>query len=414
VSVVRPFRALRPTPGRAKEVASPPYDVLDAREAREIVRQRPNSLLRVNKAELEFDDGVDPHSEAVYARAKANLRRLADDGLMARDPTPCFYLYRLTMAGRSQTGLAALCPVEDYDAGRIRKHEHTRPDKVADRAGHIEHLDAQVGPVFCTFRRDERIAAVFASITSGAAETDFAAGDGVRHELWVVDDDALIAEIADAFAALPQTYIADGHHRSEAASLVCRRLRQKNAAHTGAEPYNFFLNVLFPDAELRILPYNRVVRDLNGLTLDELIGRAAKTFGVASADGVVTPGGPHRFGLYCEGKWAELTARSGSFDPSDPTGSIDAAILGANLLAPVLGIDDPTTDERIAFVGGIRGADELVRLVDSGEFKIAFSLHATSIEQLLRVADAGDVMPPKSTWFEPKLRSGMVVNVLTE
>ena len=414
MSVVRPFRGLRPTPGRAKEVASPPYDVLDAREAREIVRQRPNSFLRVNKAELEFDDGVDPHSEEVYARAKANLWRLADDGLMARDPTPCFYLYRLTMAGRSQTGLAALCPVEDYDAGRIRKHEHTRPDKVADRADHIEHLDAQVGPVFCTFRSDEQIAAVFASITSGAAETDFAAGDGVRHELWVVDDDALIAEIADAFAALPQTYIADGHHRSEAASLVCRRLRQKNAAHTGAEPYNFFLNVLFPDAELRILPYNRVVRDLNGLTLDQLIGRAAETFDVASADGVVTPGGPHGFGLYCEGKWAELTARAGSFDPSDPTGSIDAAILGANLLAPVLGIDDPTTDERIAFVGGIRGADELVRLVDSGEFKIAFSLHATSIEQLLRVAAAGDVMPPKSTWFEPKLRSGMVVNVLTE
>ena len=414
MSVVRPFRGLRPTPGHANEVASPPYDVLDAREAREIVRQRPNSFLRVNKAELEFDDGVDVHSEEVYARGKANLTRLAGDGLMARDPRPCFYLYRLTMAGRSQTGLAALCPVDDYDAGRIKKHEHTRPDKVADRADHIEHLEAQVGPVFCTFRHDERIADIFATITAAAPETDFVASDGIGHELWVVDDETLIAEIADAFDALPHIYIADGHHRSEAAAVVCRRLREKNPAHTGSEPYNFFLNVMFPDRELRILPYNRVVRDLNGLTLDELLDRAAEKFDIAWVNGVVTPGQPHTFGLYCEGKWYTLTARGGSFDPDDPTGSIDAAILGANLLAPLLGIDDPKTDGRIAFVGGIRGAEELVRLADSGEFKIAFSLHATSIEQLLRVADAGDVMPPKSTWFEPKLRSGMIVNLLTE
>jgi len=414
MSVVRPFSGLRPTPGHVNEVASPPYDVLDAREAREIVRQRPNSFLRVNKAELEFDDGIDVHSEEVYARGKANLERLVDDGLMARDPRPRFYLYRLTMAGRSQTGLTALCPVTEYDAGLIRKHEHTRPDKVADRADHIEYLEAQVGPVFCTFRHDERIANIFARITAAAPETDFVADDGVGHELWVVDDEALIAEITDAFGALSHLYIADGHHRSEAAAVACRRLREKNPAHTGDEPYNFFLNVMFPDRELRILPYNRAVRDLNGLTLDELLNRAAAKFDVSPCDAMVTPADPHTFGLYCEGKWSTLTARGGSFDPDDPTGSIDAAILGANLLAPILGIDDPKTDERITCVGGIRGTEELVRLVDSGEFKIAFSLHATSIEQLLRVADAGDVMPPKSTWFEPKLRSGMVVNLLTE
>ena len=414
MSVVRPFRGLRPTPAHASEVASPPYDVLDAQEAREIVGRRPNSFLRVNKAELEFDDAVDVHSEAVYARGKANLEQLADDGLMARDPQPCFYLYRLTMAGRSQTGLVALCPVDDYDAGRIKKHEHTRPDKVADRADHIEHLEAQAGPVFCTFRHDAQIADIFARITGAAPETDFTADDGIRHELWVVGDGALLAEITDAFGALPHIYIADGHHRSEAASVVCRRLREKNPDHTGEEPYNFFLNVMFPDRELRILPYNRAVRDLNGLTLDELLERAAEKFDVSPGGAMVTPDVPHTFGLYCEGKWHTLTARDGSFDPDDPTGSIDAAILGANLLAPLLGIDDPKTDERVTCVGGIRGAGELVRLVDSGEFNIAFSLHATSVEQLLRVADAGDVMPPKSTWFEPKLRSGMVVNLLTE
>ncbi len=414
MSVVRPFRGLRPTPGHANDVASPPYDVLDAREAREIVRQRPNSFLRVNKAELEFDDGVDVHSEQVYARGKANLAQLADDGLMARDPKPCFYLYRLTMAGQSQTGLVAVCPVDDYDAGLIKKHEHTRPDKVADRADHIEYLEAQAGPVFCTFRHDERIADIFARITADAPEADFVAGDGIRHELWVVGDDALVADIADAFGALPHIYIADGHHRSEAASVVCRRLRDKNPAHTGEEPYNFFLNVMFPDRELRILPYNRVVGDLNGHTLDDLLERAAEGFDVSPADAMVTPDETHTLGLYCEGKSYTLTARDGSFDPADPTGSIDAAILGANLLAPFLGIDDPKTDERITCVGGIRGTKELVRLVDSGGFRIAFSLHATSIEQLLRVADAGDVMPPKSTWFEPKLRSGMIVNLLTE
>jgi len=394
-------------------VASPPYDVLNAQEARAIVGRRPNSFLRVNKAELEFDDGVDPHSEQVYARAKANLERLVADGLMARDPTPCFTLYRITMAGRSQTGLVALCPVDEYDAGRIKKHEHTQPDKVADRADHIELLGAQAGPVFCTFRHDERVAELFETITAGPADVDFTADDGVRHELWVVDD-ALIQGIIDAFAAVPDIYIADGHHRSEAAAVVCHRYREKNAATTGDEPTNFYLNVIFPDRELHIMPYNRAVRDLGGLTLDGLLGAAREAFEVEPSDAVVAPEEPHAFGLYCEGRWFRLTARDGSFDPESPTGSIDAEILQSNLLGPALGIADPRTDERIAFVGGIRGTDELVRLVDSGEFAAAFSLCATSIEQLLRVADAGDVMPPKSTWFEPKLRSGLVVNLLTE
>jgi len=414
MSVVKPFRGLRPKPELARTVASPPYDVLSTREARDIVARRPHSFLRVNKAELEFGDDVDPYSEQVYARAKANLRRLIDRGVMARDPEPCFYLYRLTMSGRSQTGLVALTAVDEYDAGLIKKHEHTRPEKVHDRADHIEYLEAQVGPVFSTFRSDPDVRALFAKLTAGPAMTDFTAADGVRHELWVVSAEDAVREIVAAFATLPHLYIADGHHRSQAASEVCRRFRETHPDVTGDEPQDFFLNVLFADDELAILPYNRVVKDLNGLTLEQVLEQASAAFEVHPHDGEVRPDRPHTFGLYCDGKWFVLASKNGSFNPDDPTGSIDAAILGDNLIGPVLGITDPKTDKRIHFVGGIRGTKELVKRVDSGEFKIAFSLHATSIAQLLRVADASEVMPPKSTWFEPKLRSGMVVNLLTD
>ena len=414
MSIVRPLRGLRPKPECAPEVASPPYDVLSAREAREIVKRNPSSFLRVNKAELEFSDDADPYSREVYQRGKDNLARLVAEGLMARDTKPCFYLYRLTMDGRSQTGLVALTSVDEYDAGRIKKHEHTRPEKVNDRANHISFLEAQVGPVFSTFRRDERIDRIFGRITASPADTDFTADDGVRHELWVVDDDGLIAEIASAFAQLPHMYIADGHHRSQAASEVCRRAREKETGFTGDEPWNFFLNVIFPDNQLRILPYNRVVKDLNGLTLEQVLDKASEKFEVEARDGEVSPEEPHTYGLYCGGRWFLLKSRPGTFDPADPTGSIDAAILGENFIGPVLGITNPKSDKRIDFVGGIRGTKELVRLAGSGEYKLALSLHPTSMKQLLAVADAGEVMPPKSTWFEPKLRSGMVVNLLTE
>lgn len=414
MATVKPFRGLRPRPEKAREVASPPYDVLSSDEARELAKNNPNSFLRVNKAEIDFEPGVDTYSEQVYRRGKQNLQRLIDEGIMVRDDKPCFYLYRLTWRGRSQIGLVNLSSVEEYDAGKIKKHEHTRPQKVNDRANHISYLEAQVGPVFSTFRHNDAIQTVFDKITAKEPTTDFEADDGVRHELWVVDDGPTIEEMIAAFARLDCLYIADGHHRSQSASEVCRRSREKNPNHTGREIYNFFLNVLFPDEQLRILPYNRVVSDLNGLSPAEVLARAQEKFDVSPQGAPVNPENLHEFGVYTEGKWYRLSARPGSFDDRHPTKSIDAAVLGDNLIAPVLGITDPRTDDRIDFVGGIRGVGELVRLVDSGKYKMAFALYPTSIEQLLTVADAGEVMPPKSTWFEPKLRSGMVVNLLTE
>ena len=412
MSIVKPFRGLHPKPEYAKDIASPPYDVLNAKEAREIVEKNPNSFLRVNKAELEFDDNVNSYAEEVYQRGKDNLQRLVDLGLMTRDENPCFYLYQITMNGKSQTGLVALTSVEEYDNGLIKKHEHTRPEKVNDRANHIEFLGAQVGPIFSTYRFDKSIDNIFHNITADNPLIDFVADDGVRHEFWIVSDNSEIESIVNAFAALSHLYIADGHHRSQSASEVGRRAKEKNPNHTGEENYNFFLNVIFPDEELNILPYNRVVSDLNNLSWDSIIEMASEKFDVSKQNSEITPTDLHSFGIYCEGEWYLLKAKDGTFDENDPTGSIDAAILGKNFIDPILGINDPKTDKRINFVGGIRGTQELERLVDSGKYKIAFSLYPTSIIQLLDVADAGEVMPPKSTWFEPKLRSGMVVNLL--
>ena len=413
MAIVKPFRGLRPKPKLCKEIASPPYDVLSTEEARSIVKQNPKSFLRINKAELEFSDDMNPYSEAVYQKGKANLQQLIDNGLMVRDENPCFYVYRLTMDNRSQTGLVSLVSVDDYDNGLIKKHEHTRPEKVNDRADHIDFLDAQVGPVFTAYRFQEPIQQIFNTVTENSPSVDFVADDTVHHEFWVIGDPDLQKGIISEFAPFP-LYIADGHHRSQSASEVCRRKKEQNPHHTGEEDYNYFLNVIFSDSELSILPYNRVIREMNGLTISEILEKTAHNFEISSMDGAVNPEELHTFGMYVEGNWFLLKAREGSFDPNDPTGSIDAAILGDNFIAPILGITDPKTNKRINFVGGIRGTKELIRLVNSGEYKLAFSLFPTSIKQLLDVADAGEVMPPKSTWFEPKLRSGMIVNMLTD
>jgi uncharacterized protein (DUF1015 family) len=414
MSIVRPFRGLRSRPDIAKKVASPPYDVLNAKEARVMADGNPHSFLRVNKSEIEFPDNVNAYSEEVYLRARENLLKFEREGTMIRDPKPCFYLYRLTMNGRSQTGLVALTSVDEYDAGKIKKHEHTRPEKVEDRARHIKIVGAQVGPVFTTFRFDREIDNLFKQVTSSPAPTDFVSDDGIRHELWVIDNDKMIADIVAAFGKLDALYIADGHHRSESAAELCRQMKKKGEIKGPNDPFNFFLNVVFPDSELAIMPYNRVVKDLNGMTVEELLKKASDKFTIAPANGEVNPDKLHTFGFYAEGKWYKLTAKEGTFDPKHATKSIDASVLADNFIAPLLGITNPRTDKRIDFVGGIRGTKELVKLVDSGEFKAAFSLFPTSIEQLLNVADRGEVMPPKSTWFEPKLRDGMVVNLLND
>jgi len=374
----------------------------------------PLSFLHVNKSEIDLDDGVSPYSREVYLRGRDNLQRLIDQGVMIRDSSPRFYQYRLTWRGCSQTGLMALTSVTEYDAGLIKKHEHTRPEKVSDRADHIMYLEAQVGPVFSAFRHDSTIDEIFTAVATRPPDIDFEADDRVTHQLWVISDRKEIDALVTAFGRLPWLYIADGHHRSQSASEVSRRLSQKNPDHTGEESYNYFLNVLFPDRELRILPYNRVVKDLNGLTPDQVLERAGQHFTVSGSKSPVEPDRAHVFGVYCQGRWYRLESKPGSFDPDHPTKSIDASILADNLIAPLFAITDPKTDQRIDFVGGIRGTGELAKLVDSGEYKIAFSLHPTSVEQLLRVADAGEVMPPKSTWFEPKLRDGMVVNLLRD
>jgi uncharacterized protein (DUF1015 family) len=403
---------LRVKPEMAAEVVSPPYDVLNTKEARAMAGNNPYSFLRVNKSELEFDDSVNPYSDEVYQRAKDNLAKFERDGVFIRDPKPCFYLYRLTMNGRAQTGLVALTSVDEYEQGKIKKHENTRPEKVEDRARHMSVVGAQVGPVFSTFRHNEEIGRIFKRASSNAAAIDFVADDGIRHQMWIVDDDRTVEEIEMVFARLDCLYIADGHHRSESAAELGRRMRKANPGHTGQESYNFFINVIFPDNELAILPYNRVVKDLGGMTCEQFRQKASDKFTVKPQKAEISPTKLHTFGFYCEGKWYLLEASAGTFDPNHPTKSIDASILADNLIAPVLGISNPRTDKRIDFVGGIRGTKELVWLVDTGEYKAAFSLYPTSIQQLLNVADRGEVMPPKSTWFEPKLRDGMVIYML--
>lgn len=409
MSIVRPFRGLRVRPDLAGRVAAPPYDVVSTAEAKAFADGNPTSFFRVSRAEIELPPGVDPHSPAVYEHAKKNLDRFTADGIFVREALPSFYLYRLTMDSRPQTGLVALTSVAEYDAGRIRKHEHTRPDKVEDRGQHILTLDAQVEPVFSMFRARPAIRAAFARHLSSPAKTDFVA-DGVRHELWTVSEASAVQEIVDAFAPLELLYIADGHHRSEAASLVAAR----TSSPGDRSPRAFFLNVLFPDDEVRILPYNRAVVDLRGQTLARVLERASEAFEVNEETLPITPGEARTFGVYAEGRWFRLRARPGIVDLSHPTRSLDVSILAEFFLAPILGIENPRTDKRIDFIGGIRGIEALRQAVDTGSHAIAFSLHATTIAELLRVADAGEVMPPKSTWFEPKLRSGLVMSPLAD
>lgn len=414
MSIVRPFKGLRPKPKFAREVAAPPYDVLSSDEARVLVKTNPNSFLKVNKPEIDFPPGASFDNKDIFKKGKENLNRLIDDGLMIRDSNPSFYLYRLTMNNKSQTGLVALTSVEEYNLGLIKKHEHTRPEKVNDRSAHIMTLEAQVGPVFSIFRNNQSLKNLFTDITANPAEIDFTADDNIRHELWVVGDDNKIKAIIEEFDKLDELYIADGHHRSEAASEVCRRMKEHNSNHNGDEPYNYFLNVIFPDDELNIMSYNRVVSELNNQTIESIIEKASGKFDITPSDIPINSGENHQIGVYIDKNWFTFKIKEGSYDTDHPAESIDSAILTKNLLNPVFGIENLRTDKRIGFIGGIRGVEELVKLVDSNKYKIAFSMYPVTVEQLLKVADAGEVMPPKSTWFEPKLRSGMVVNLLKD
>ena len=412
--IIRPFRALRPLPELAAKVASPPYDVLSSDEAREIVKTNPLSFLRVNKPEVDFSPEVKPDSGEVQRRGKENLERMVAEGTLIQDARSCFYIYRLTWKGRSQTGIVVTSSVAEYDQGKIKKHEKTRPSKVSDRADHIQTVGAQVGPVFVTYRRDPAIQSLVSDLSRTDPAYDFESSDGVRHEAWVIDTPGPVEMLQEIFVSMPEMYIADGHHRSEAASEVRRRCQESNRRHRGDEGYNFFLSVIFPDDELRILPYNRVVKGLNGQSFDEFMAKVKDRAAVSTSAAAVEPEHTGVIGMFHDNKWYRLELPADRKHGLNAAEAIDSAILTADILGPVLGITDIRTDERVDFVGGIRGTAELEKLVRHGDYDVAFSLHAVTVGELLDVADAGEVMPPKSTWFEPKLRSGLFIHKLDD
>ena len=412
MSLVRAFPALRPAPGRAPEVIAPPYDVLNTEEARVLAEGRPWSFLHISKPEIDLPPGTDPYAPQVYAKAAENLKKMLDAGVLKQDDQACYYAYRLIMGEHVQVGLVAAASVADYDTNRIRKHEFTRPDKEDDRVRQVDALNAQTGPVLLAYPHQPEVDSILAAATQQAPEADGVAESGVRHTLWVIRDAATIARLTEMFDAMPALYIADGHHRSAAASRVCAARKAANPGHSGNEAYNYFLSVIFPHHQMRIMDYNRVIKDLNGLAEPEFMAKVAENFMIEMENAAVKPARAGEFGLYLNGRWMRLTIRADLIPHQDPVARLDVSLLQDNLIAPILGIADPRRDKRIDFVGGIRGLVELEKRVDSGEMALAFSLHATSMEDLMAVADANEVMPPKSTWFEPKLADGLASHCL--
>ncbi len=404
--LIRPFAGLRPAPERAPEVVAPPYDVLNSAEARQRAVGRPWSFLHISRAEIDLPEDTDPYAAAVYVKAAENLRKMISAGVLKRDSDPCYYVYRLAMGEHVQTGLVAAASVADYDSNRIRKHEFTRPAKEDDRVRQIEALNAQTGPVLLAYRSDPVVDQLIDAVTAGVPEYDLTADDAIRHTFWVVSDQAAIERLTSEFDRMEALYIADGHHRSAAASRVAAKLNRGPEAMS-----SYFLAVIFPHQQMQILDYNRVVGDLNGLSAAELLQKVAAAFAVEAQNEPVSPARAGEFGMYLDGRWYRLSIQPERV-PDDPVARLDVSLLADNLLQPVLDVSDPRRDPRIDFVGGIRGLGELEKRVDSGEMAVAFSLFPTSMEDLMAVADANRVMPPKSTWFEPKLADGLVSHVL--
>lgn len=408
MATIHPFRALRPPAELVAQVASVPYDVVNTEEARALAAGNPWSFLHVSRPEIDLPQGTDIHSEEVYKKAADNFRELIERCPLKMEAEPSLYLYRLIMGEQEQIGLVACCAVDEYDDNTILKHEKTRRDKEDDRTRHMLSLRAQTGPVFLTYRGNQDIDTMVMDVTMTEALYDFTAPDGVEHTVWHVPDPVRFVQ---AFRDVPKLYIADGHHRAASASRARAEMKELHAEkHTGEEEYNFFLTVLFPASQLRILPYNRIVRDLNGMSTEEFLAEVGKRFDVSEgAD--ASPQERGHWSMYMEGRWHALTLKNGSASrQEDPVASLDVSILQENLLDPILGIKDVRTDKRIDFVGGIRGTQELERLVNEGKAAVAFSLYPTTIEDLLRVSDAGSIMPPKSTWFEPKLRDALLIH----
>ena len=413
MAVLKPFRCVRPAPGQAEKTAALPYDVFNEREARIETAANPLSFLNIDRPETQFPEGTDPCGEEVYQMAKELFEEMIRQGIYVEDGEEAYYIYELTMDGRSQTGVVGCAAVDDYLSGVIKKHENTREEKEQDRIRHVDALNAQTGPIFLAYRASEAVSRAVERYKSGEALCDFTAADGVRHRVWKVSGEERIRNLEKLFAAIPAAYIADGHHRAASAVKVCLKRREEHPGYTGEEPFNYFLSVLFPHDQLRILPYNRVVSDLNGRSADEFLGEIAEHFQVESLGGEpFAPQEKGTFGMILEGQWYKLAAKPEILS-SDPVKGLDVSVLQDWLLGPVLGIKDPRTDKRIDFIGGIRGLGELVRRT-SQDMKVGFSMYPTSIEELLAVADEGLLMPPKSTWFEPKLLSGLFIHPLDE
>ena len=413
MAIMRPFAAVRPQPALAAQVAALPYDVMNSEEAREMAGDKPLSFLHVDRPEIDLDPSVDIYAPEVYAKAAENLQRMQDEGVYLQDETPCFYLYRLIRNGHAQMGLVGCTSIDDYQNNIIKKHEFTRADKEADRIRHVDVCDANTGPIFLTYRaRAEITARMDAWAAKHDPVYDFTAEDGIVHTVWVIDCPETVAAFAEAFAQVPYLYIADGHHRTASAVKVGLKRREEHPDCTREEEFNYFLSVAFPDDQLEILPYHRVVADLNGYTKEEFLAKISEKFTVTAGADPLPLTDPHTMAMYLDGAWYGLAPIPGTYPADDPVRSLDVSIMQENLLSPVLGIGDPRTDPRIAFVGGIRGAKELVRLVDGG-MAVAFYMYPTTVEELIRIADSGNIMPPKSTWFEPKLRSGIFVHKLS-
>jgi uncharacterized protein (DUF1015 family) len=410
MALVIPFKAVRPQPQFASQVAALPYDVMTREEAQKAVAGNALSFMHVEKSEIDVPDDTSSDDKLIYETAKRNFVQMREKGILVKDKSPCFYVYRQQMGGRKQTGIVGLMSVLEYDAGKIKKHELTRKDKEEDRINHVSTVNAQTGPVFISYRERQNLSKIVEKVTAGIPEYDFTASDGVGHTAWIVDDAKQIEEIKKEFQQVDALYIADGHHRAAAAAAVARVRRNQDKKVGTANEYESVLAVLFPDTQLKVMDYNRAVKDLNGLNPDQYLEKISSSFTVSKNFAARSPQQLHDFGMYLGGQWYKITINKGMYNESDPVASLDAAILQEHLLGPVLGIKDPRVDDRIKFIGGIRGMDELEKLVNKDGFAVAFSLYPTTMEQIVKVADAGAIMPPKSTWFEPKLRSGMFVH----
>lgn len=411
MATVKPFICIRPNEKVADKVAALPYDVYNRQEAKEVVKDNKLSFLNIDRAETQFDDSVDTYDQRVYAKAKELLENMINDGTFITDNDRCYYIYELTMEGRVQTGLVACASIDDYQNNIIKKHENTRADKEIDRINHVDTCNAQTGPIFLAYRANDVIRAIVNKTKTEKAIYDFTSEDGITHRVWKIADEKDVKDICDAFGTINSIYIADGHHRAASAVKVGLKRRQENPDYDGTEEFNYFLSVLFPDEELMIMPYNRVVKDLNGNTKEEYLEKVSKCFDIEKVDEPYSPEVKGNIGMYLDGQWYKLTAKD-EIKVNDPVDSLDVALLQNNLLTPILGIGDPRVDKRIDFIGGIRGLKELERRC-SLDMQIAFSMYPTSINELFNVSDAGKLMPPKSTWFEPKLRSGLFIHKLS-